>query len=614
MIIISKTYQNLLLLLFFASSTVNAALIAEKTPADVYVQVQLLSEDVRALRKNNKIHTPWPEVTIETGHAPRHVFQKTLEILDKINRYRVYVANTGGITVPRFPGRDITPNEVYSVVVRLRNELKLLVNLEETETKNSTRKGPAAKLITPAKVYAALSEISISLDETLGIRGITPSDVYIRSEQVLQLALFLRKSQNLPMVIEKPKLTEGKLPNHALQHVNQLLKQINLSEKNLWMKPIEVPDVPRRVISPGDVYDAMGLALAELQRIQYRLGLERSFKISPVEGTKTLDDVIQNVDYSTLLMPNFEIQNKLQQYDQESLIKTPNHVYSITTHILEELQKYRRLRGIKTSPGQVKLISGMKPHHVYAKTLEVIEKINLLRQQQNIGAITESEYPLRKITPTEVFNEALRVDEELNILYQNSGMHNELWITASDVPVFNDKTPSDVFFNMQKISLLLDTLLSGDAFTPNYVYREAHRIQQEILILARHFGEKVSDGVWNNIRLQQQTLPENVLPQVKKMLRLILDVQQRAGMSQVREYSVVHSEIITPAEVYNLIRVAASELVELKVFLGLNKLPPFEPKVVGKTSGDVLQLIQGNQAILNHILHKKSSSDSELQQ
>ncbi|RDH90948.1 MAG: hypothetical protein DIZ77_12110 [endosymbiont of Seepiophila jonesi] len=70
---------------------------------------------------------------VEAVRAPRHVFQKALEILGKISRYRANIAKTGGITVPRFPGRDITPNEVFSTVVRLRQELTLLLKHQTQE-------------------------------------------------------------------------------------------------------------------------------------------------------------------------------------------------------------------------------------------------------------------------------------------------------------------------------------------------------------------------------------------------------------------------------------------------------------------------------------------------
>ncbi len=598
--------------LWWLISPVKAALIAEKTPSDVYVQVQLLSQDVHALRVKNKISTAWPEIVPEQGREPRHVFQKTLEILDKINRYRINVSHIGGITVPRFPGRDITPNEVYSVVIRLRQELALLVG--EDNQFVSHIKAPASDKvnITSNDVYAALSEISTALDETLGIRGITPSEVYIRSEQVLELARFLRNSQNQPIINHKPKRRSNQLPNHALHAVNRLLLHINKAEHNLWMKPINVLPVPRRVITPGDVYDAMGLVLAELQRIQFRLGLERSFAAPTLKSTKTSDDVIQNVEFAMQQLPLFKVGEPLHQYDRAALVKNPNHVYSVTEHILRELKQYRRLRGIQVSPRKAVLVHGLQPQHVYGKTLEVIEKINLIRQRQNIGAIAEPFYPLRKITPTEVFNETLRVDEELHILFHFSNMKSQLWITDPNINEYTDKTPSDVFFYMQRISLLLDTILGVDAFTPDYVYREAQRIQQEIFILAQHLGRPIPLEVWQNIKLDLTVQPETVFKQVKILLDTVLSVERRAGMFQVKNFSVPPSDAVTPAEVFNLVRVVSSEMTELKVFLGIYQLPAYQPKVHGKQPGHVLQLIQGNQAALELLLHKHLKPKSEI--
>ncbi len=588
---------------FFFSMASRAELITQKTPADVYVQVELLSKDVQALRDANNIQTPWPKVAVEPGRQPHHVFQKTLEILDKINRYRINVAKIGAITVPRFPGRDITPNEVYSVVSRLRQELLLLVN-----TSPMLEQGEPVKLnreITPADVYAKLSEISIVLDETLGIRGITPSEVYIRSKQVLQLAKFLHNSQNLPMGIPRPKHTVGKLPNHALKSVNQLLLKVQQAEKNLWMTPIKVTPVPRRVITPVDVYDAMGLALAELQRIQFRLGLERSFDIPRVKNNKTPDDVIQNTEWAWQLLPEFKLENPLVQYDRNALKKTPNDVYSVTEHVLEELIQYRHFLGVKTRPNTAAFISGLQPSHVYEKTLEVIEKINLLRLRHNLGPIVESRYPLRKITPTEVFNQVLQVDEELDVLYQKSGVPHQLWITSESVKEYEDKTPADVFLNMQKISLLLDTLLDPGVFTPDYVYREAELIRNEIHILADYLDEPVPDSLWSDVKLDLSTRPENVYPRVKKLLQLVLQMERRAGMFKVKDTSIPPGDNITPAEVYNLIRVVASEITKLKVFLGINQHAEYPPKVIGKTPGHVLQIIQGNISAMETFLHIK---------
>ncbi|MBL3601697.1 MAG: hypothetical protein JMN25_17835 [gamma proteobacterium endosymbiont of Lamellibrachia anaximandri] len=199
--------------------------------------MQLLADAVRQLRRENNITTPWPYVDAKAVRAPRHVFQKALEILGKISRYRANIAKTGAITVPSFPGRDITPNEVFSTVVRLRQELSLLLK-HQTQEKQGKQEQQHFFNKTPSHVYSALSEVSIALEETLGLRSITPSEVYTRSLQVVELALFLRRSQGLPMEVAKPHRGQGKLSNHALKSVNDLLARIQQAERNLWMKPL----------------------------------------------------------------------------------------------------------------------------------------------------------------------------------------------------------------------------------------------------------------------------------------------------------------------------------------------------------------------------------------
>ncbi len=182
------------------------------------------------------------------------------------------------------------------MVVRLRRELALLVKDDKGEKKEKVEKVVAKKR--SSHVYAALSEVSIALEETLGLRSITPSEVFTRSLQVIELTRFLRRSQSLSMEVPMPERTQGKLPNHALKSVHQLLNRIRAAEKNLWMKPLKLPKLPRRVITPSDVYDGMGVAMAELQRIQFRLGLERDFPDPAQQENKTPDDVIQNTRWA----------------------------------------------------------------------------------------------------------------------------------------------------------------------------------------------------------------------------------------------------------------------------------------------------------------------------
>ncbi|MCF6355730.1 MAG: hypothetical protein L3J26_11625 [Candidatus Polarisedimenticolaceae bacterium] len=590
--------------MLFISFPLLAAVTAEKTPSDVYIQVQLLADDVRELRKSNNITGAWPHVAVKPGYKPQHVFQKALEVLGKINSYRVNIANTGGITIPRFPGRDITPNEVFSVVVRLHQELALLVpEPGKKQKKQPQQQVPVVTLRSSSDVYAALSEVSIALEETLGLRSITPSEVYPRSLQIIERVRFLRRSQGLPLDLPQPPRSQGKLPNHALQSVHRLLAKIRQVEQNLWMKPVKLSEVPKRVITPSDVYDAMGVVMAELQGIKFRLGLEREFAEPEPQQGKTPDDVIQNTVWAVALLPEFKLGKPLQQYDRMALKKTPNHVFSITEHILKRLTRYRRLRGIQTPPRKAKVIRGLKPQHVYGKALEIMEKTNVLRQRQNLGPMAVPHYPLRTITPSEVFDLTQRLDNELALIHRQEEADIELWGTAVQVGEYEDKQPSDVFHNMQKISNLLDTILGSEGFTPNDVFREVNIIKQEVLLIADNLGQPIPETVWDVSALKPDTEPRDVLAKAQEALDLIVLAKRRAGMFGVRDVAVLPGEVVTPTEVFNQVRLIGTELTEFKVFLNIIATPELLPVQYGKTPAHVLQVLEGITAALRSLLH-----------
>ncbi len=594
---------------FIAFTPPSTAGPAEKTPSDVYHQVQLLADAVRQLRRENNVTTPWPDVNVIAGRAPRHVFQKALEVLGKINHYRTNIAKTGEITVPRFPGRDITPNEVLNTVVRLRRELDLLLKHEyvyEYEKQETQEKLPVANK-TPSHVYAALSEVSIALNETLGLRGITPSEVYTRSLQVVELSRFLRRSQGLQNTGVKPPRSQGKLPNHALKSVHELLAGIRRVERNLWMKPLTLPLLPRRVISPSDVYDAMGVAMAELQRIQFRLGMERQFADPEPQKAKTQDDVIQNARWATARLPEFDLDKPLQQYDRSALQKTPNHVFSVSEHILRRLMQYRRLRGIQTPPRKAKMIPDLKPLHVYGKALEILEKVDVLRRRQNLGPMAVPHYPLRTITPSEVFDLTLRLDNELALIHRQEGDDTQLWGVAAEVSEYGDKRPSDVFLIMQRISNLLDTILGSEGFTPNDVYREVLITKQDVKLIARALGETIPPEIWSAPALKPGTEPGDVLAKAREVADLIAKAKRRAGMFGGHNIAVTPGETVTPSDVFNQVRLIETELTELRVFLGISAVSDRIQVQKGKTPAHVLQVLEGISAALRTLMHMEDA-------
>ncbi len=234
-----------------------------KTPSDVYSQAMVLKQMIKELRKESGVRKPLPVVEKQHNKLPRHVLQKTLEVLNKVNKYRE-LQEYGLITVPPVPARKITPQDVYNNVVRLKQEVKYLL-------KNPNKKFAYKQYYnkTSSDVYQVLWQISLGFDALIG-QGFTPTDVYIQTQQIVDNIKFLRKSQREYTKVVMPKKKAHLHPNHALYTTIDLLKKIHEDEKKLWMKPIPVPKVQQRVISPTEVYDALQTVKAELNRITRR--------------------------------------------------------------------------------------------------------------------------------------------------------------------------------------------------------------------------------------------------------------------------------------------------------------------------------------------------------
>lgn len=561
--ILKNKCQNIswlaLLLLVLVVSTSHAL---EKTPGDVFAQLMVVHKQVEKLRQLSKVDEPWPVVVVQQGKQPRHVLQKSFEVMEKINRLRV-IKGLGPTTTPLYPSRKISPNEVYASVYRLTQELSIVLD-EGFECKDHLENKKIFGNKTPNDVYQELWSISYAMDPVLGIRGINPNDVYILSLRVLAEIEFLRMGQNDHGYITAPKMSRGKHSNHALAEAYSLLDIIAEADRNLWIEPTLTPELPRRVINSSEVYDALQMVLAELQRIKHRLGVERYFVLPHSVKGKSADDVIHNLRRAQQLMPRFPLTERLVQYDSRSLQKTPNHVISVAWHIQKELLNYKKLLGIRVQPRRVPTLTGLSPKHVYQKTLECLEKVNRLRKIKQLGAIAVPSYPLRTITPTEVYDLATRLDMELEVVYHSAGLTTIPWF--DDLSVAYDQTPSDVYTTMWETSYLLDVLLSDEGYTPTDVYVTAATINVDLDIILEKLGVNFVESV---IELQEGIIPRQVLEKGRDLLQSLYRVQHRAGIYSPTTPAPPFPEVVTPNDVQNELRLIQAEIITLKVHLGI---------------------------------------------
>ncbi|VAX35914.1 hypothetical protein MNBD_UNCLBAC01-1124 [hydrothermal vent metagenome] len=573
--------------------------INQKTPNDTYSKTQIILNHVAYIREKQGIDAPITiEIPPQKGKTPGHVLKKSYEILEKISKFRVN-NSYGPITIPPFPTREITPDEVYESTQRIINELELLEEFLKISNLELFNRKVIFIEKTPNDVYRALWQISVAFDTLLGVRGFTPTDVYAQTQRLLGEVNFLRQQQGIGGYVPKPKKLKGKHPNHALASSYKLLNKIILAEKNLWMNPAASKKVPLRVITPTEVYDSVGEVLAEIQRIKFRLGIEHIIPIVKEISQKTPDDVIQNLEWAALLMPEFNT-FQIKQRNRKHMQRTPAHVYALTEKIIKELERLRVEKNIKHTSRERKIFSKKEPKHVFIKTTECLEKLNIYRKHIGLGEITKVHHPLREITPNEVYETMFRLYQEIQLL------KNENIIQEKDVfnfETFKEKTSMDVFTQALQISQLLDTLLgSKGEYTPSDVFVKVVLIRKEFVLLRERLG--VSTDV-ENFQFEEGKTPKDNMEKAFEILKLLNQIRSRSGIFE-NELPKYRQGKPLPEDVFNIVDYIIADIIELKMTLGITQYVEDVEFVSEKTPSHVYEQMELLKRLLESIIYQYS--------
>ena len=582
-----KFIQLFLLLGIFAYASV-------KTPSDVYSQSMVLKQMVQELRKENGIIQPFKEVEQQHNKLPRHVIQKTLEVLTKVNKYRE-IHKYGPITIPPVPPRKITPQDVYNNVIRLKEEIHYLL---KDQKKHFIYKQYKNK--TPSDVYRVLWTVSLGFDDLLG-QGFTPSDVYIQSQQILDRIKFLRSSQREYTEVKMPPKRPNLHPNHALYASVDLIKKISKVEEKLWMTPVPIPKIKPKVISPTEVYDSLQTVKAELNRLSRRLGIERSFPPKKPKTKKTPSDVVQNLEYAKALLPSFDFTHPLNQYPQKSLVKTPNEVYALSEYILHKIMHVKERGGIQIKAKKVPYVYGLEPIYVYVKGLENLEKIAKLKSLEGFYPAQIPDAPNTKITPSEVYELILRLDDEINLIY-NTKKYNYKFISYRNYlnkKIYQDKTPSDVYNILWRISYELDTILNQQ-YTPNETYTLAVKLYKNVQIISYNFVHK---KIQVPLLEYESKAPYDVFVQSLYLMQTLTKIKKRGNIDSPT-IAIPRDKIITPNSVYNALRLISGTISELRIYynIQMHTQAAYEKTPKNKTPSNVYSVLEATNKLAQQIL------------
>ncbi|MBL0708160.1 MAG: hypothetical protein JJW00_03840 [Sulfurimonas sp.] len=578
--------------LVFVSQVLIASIV--KTPSDVYSQAVLLKEKIIYLRDEANIKDEFPKVQKQINKTPSHVLQKSLEVLSKVNRYRIS-KKYGQISMPEYPSREITPSDAYNYVKRLNEEVTPFIKdkkfLNSLKVQNFTQK-------TPSDVYALLWSVSLSMDPLLGMRGFAPSDVYEQSETIVAIAKFLRHSQGDFTKVKKQKSKKDLHPNHALNASSKLLEKIVKIEKRLWIKTAHIPKKRYEVITPTHVYDSLQSVIVEMQRLKTRLGIERYFEVKHIGEDKTPSDVVNNLLYAKDLLPEFRVDTKLKQYDPMLLKKTSNEVYSLTQSILNKLNIIAQHKGLSLDASLPPYIYGLSPRHVYQKAIESTEKLIRFKEMEGFYKSNIPSQPFREVTPDEVYELVNRIDVTLTlILRKNYDKSIKEYKYLLSKKITANKTPSDVYNNLWKISDNIDRL-SGSTYTPNETYILAQKIDRNIDDILNYFQVKNDKISLNEASVKS---PRDVFNESIKLYETLKKTRRRANI-QTQNITIPQEKNITPNSVYNALRIIIASINSFKISYSIaqNKVIDQE-SVTGKTPTDVYKLVKLSNIKLNKL-------------
>ncbi len=577
--------MKILLLTLFISTLIHAT-IKDKTSNDVYAIAETLKIKVMHLAGEKNIDANYMKLVKQTNKSPRQVLQKTLEVLKKINKYREN-NNLGLVNVPTYPSKIIQAEDVYYSVVRLNNELDLL--LKHVNCTHIKSLSVVKKYIdkTSNEMYHEIWLASLAMDELLG-KGFSPTDNYKESVLILDIVNFIRNSQGIYDEVSIPKKRKRKHPNHVLYATNKLLTKIAKVETKLWMEPVSVAENPQRVITPTEVYDSMQMVITELKRIRRRLGTERLYDVKEIYESKTPSDVLQNIEYAIKLFPAFNVSDDLVQYSSKSLNKTINELYSLSQFIFQKTKYLKEIKGIKVELKEPPMIYSLNKMHIYQKGIETMEKINKLRIKEKLYEVSVPSSPVKKKSTDAVYELLLMIDDEISIIMQRNGIKNILrWSYSIDKKLYKNKTPSDIYHNLWKISSTID-IFRGIEHSPMETYKLAKKMEQRIENIIQYL---IKDNKNKIVLIEHNDKrPSDVFQLIIKLYETLAIIEKRANIP-FAGVEIPMEKTVTSDTVYNALRVVNATLIDINIHFGIESKIDKVAINSNETSTDVYDLV-----------------------
>ena len=244
------------------------------TPNDVYAQSILIQEHVHFLLKHYAIEHDHDGIhkrtSISTRLKPRNAWQKSYEILVKINMLRDNYNLSRIEPVGMEPVEKLDPEMVYGQTQRILAELRIFEVRKNIKIPTFTLRTYKNK--TPLDVYNAFSHISASFDE-LNRSELSPSYVFAETMRIYDdLSIILKHINVKDNTIPNKRLVSA-TPADSLAVSMMVLEKIKKLQRSVGIRTVDFSVFNKKNPLPSDVYSITGMIIAELQPIKAYIGL-----------------------------------------------------------------------------------------------------------------------------------------------------------------------------------------------------------------------------------------------------------------------------------------------------------------------------------------------------
>jgi len=288
-----RQYNNKSGLFFLAFLLVASSSAADKiTPSEVFSQAAQIDKEVMLILQHFGIQRENQYRPIKADLEPRNVWQKSYFVLVKINIFR------RKNTFPAIAVNSLEPVLKLDPLLVFEQTQRILTELHLIKRRLNINKETSPPVYIPGKrpidVYNLLHKTSLDLD-ILNNETINPSYVYAEVMRIFEDTNAILRKLRLEDPTFPPEKVNNITPKESLAAVFDLMKEIQRLQRGIGIKRVDFSVFRgEKKIQPSEVFNMVGMSLAELQPIKAHLDLKH--RITPpaeFHEEKTPSDVHQ---------------------------------------------------------------------------------------------------------------------------------------------------------------------------------------------------------------------------------------------------------------------------------------------------------------------------------